>query len=176
MFNAYFLIDYYPKYHCEFNYIEMFWGAAKAWCRANCTFNLDGHLNLVKEALKSVTVCKIHRLARKSYRYMDAYRVKGTDGCSLSTKMIEYAVKKYRGHRVIPHRILETENLFKYTIFRFTQFLKYTFFTDQIETDSGFRVRYCIKRTPFFPYSELFLRFSWQLLCANIRKTAKLIF
>lgn len=111
--DAGYLIDYYPKYHCEFNYIEMFWGAAKAWCRANCTFNFNDHLNLVKEALKSVTVCKIRRFARKSYRYMDAYRVKGTDGCSLSTKMIEYAVKKYRGHRVIPHRILETENLFK---------------------------------------------------------------
>ena len=25
--------DYYIKYHCELNYIEMLWGAAKAWSR-----------------------------------------------------------------------------------------------------------------------------------------------
>ena len=34
--NAGFAIDFYPKYHYEFNYIKKFWGAAKAFARANC--------------------------------------------------------------------------------------------------------------------------------------------
>ena len=42
---------------------------------------------------------------------MDAYRIKSSDGNSLSTQMIEYAVKKYRGHRKIPFRILENDDL-----------------------------------------------------------------
>lgn len=103
------IIDFYPKYHCEFNYIEMFWGASKAWSRARCTFNFPDHVELVPKALESVSICKIRKFARKSYRYMDAYRIKGSDGNSLSCKMIEYAVKKYRGHRKIPVSILEND-------------------------------------------------------------------
>ena len=74
--NAGFIIDYYPKYHCEFNYIEMFWGAAKAWSRLGCTFNFNYLIALVPNALESVSLTKIRKFARKSYRYMDAYRVK----------------------------------------------------------------------------------------------------
>ena len=103
-------IDFYPKYHCEFNYIEMFWGAAKAWSRSNCTFNFSDHVNMVPKALDSVSVLKIRKYARKSYRYMDAYRIKDSGGNSLSLKQIEYAVKKYRGHRKIPLRILENDD------------------------------------------------------------------
>ena len=105
-----FCIDYYPKYHCEFNYIEMFWGAAKAWSRANCTFNFNDHVRLVPKALDSVSLTKIKKFARKSYRYMDAYRITSSGGNSLTCKQIEYAVKRYRGHRKIPIRILETED------------------------------------------------------------------
>lgn len=101
------VIDFYPKYHCEFNFIEMFWGAAKAWYRANCTFNLSDHVKHVVKALDSVCLSKIRKFARKSYRYMDAYRITDSGGNSLTCKQIEYAVKKYRGHRKIPLRILE---------------------------------------------------------------------
>ena len=110
MLGAGFCIDYYPKYHCEFNYIEMFWGAAKAWSRANCTFNFNDHVRLVPKALDSVSLTKIKKFARKSYRYMDAYRITSSIGNSLTCKQIEYAVKRYRGHRKIPIRILETED------------------------------------------------------------------
>jgi hypothetical protein len=105
----FFVSIYYPKYHCEFNYIEMFWGAAKAWSRSRCTFNWNDHIVLVPQALESVSIAKIRKFARKSYRYMDAYRVKDSGGSSLNIQQIEYAVKKYRGHRKIPLRILEID-------------------------------------------------------------------
>ena len=105
------LIDFYPKYHCEFNYIEMFWGAAKAWCRARCSFNFTDHVVLVPKALENVSLAKIRKFARKSYRYMDAYRVKDEGGNSLSCQQLKYAVKKYRGHRKFPVRILDIRNL-----------------------------------------------------------------
>lgn len=104
-------IDFYPKYHCEFNYIEMFWGAAKAWSRARCTFNFNDHVALVPKAIDSVSIAKIRKFARKSYRYMDAYRLKHSNEHSLTCRQIEYAVKKYRGHRKIPLGILELGNL-----------------------------------------------------------------
>ena len=101
------IIDFCPKYHCEFNYIEMVWGAAKAWSRANCTFNVVEHMHIVQEAFGSASISKIRKFARKAYRYMDAYRITDSGGSSLTCQQIEYAVKKYRGHRKIPLRIFD---------------------------------------------------------------------
>ena len=98
-------IDFYPKYHCEFSHIEMFWGAAKSWIRGNCTFNFNHHVNMVPKALDSVSISKIRKFARKSYRYMDAYRITDSGGNSSTCKQVEFSVKKYRGHRKIPVRI-----------------------------------------------------------------------
>jgi hypothetical protein len=144
--NAGYLIDFYPKYNNEFNYIETFWGAAKAWCRANCTFTFKDHVKLVPKALESVTLCKIRKFARKSYRYMDAYRVRGNDGNSLSSKMIEYAVKKYRGHRVIPYRILENDLLLNTIITERTLQNCAHFSFEQIETNSRVKMSATVSR------------------------------
>ncbi|CAG8796914.1 32343_t:CDS:1, partial [Racocetra persica] len=44
---------------------------------------------------------KIHRFARRSERFMSAYKL------GLSGKAADFAVKKYHSHRRIPEQVLE---------------------------------------------------------------------
>ena len=93
-------VMFYPKYHYELNYIEMYWGAAKRYARENCNYTWKGLEKTVPLALDSVSLNSIRKFERKSARYMDCYR-KG-----LNMKQAEYAVKKYKSHRKIPDSIL----------------------------------------------------------------------
>jgi hypothetical protein len=63
-----------PKFHPELNAIEMYWGAAKAHARSNCTYNFQDLRKQVPISLDSVKLPAIRRYFRKCFKYMDGYR------------------------------------------------------------------------------------------------------
>ncbi len=91
----------YPKFHCELNFIESFWGNAKWYSRLHCDYSFKSIKEVVPHALESVTLTRIRRFARRSNWYMSAYE------WGLSGKAAVFAVKKYRSHHRVPESVLE---------------------------------------------------------------------
>jgi hypothetical protein len=95
-------ILYYPKYHCELNYIEMVWAYLKGYLRRNCSYNFNDLKNSIPTVLENhIPLSFVRRVARHCYRTMDAYR-QGLDGL-----LLDYALKVYKSHRRIPLGVIE---------------------------------------------------------------------
>ena len=96
-----------PKFHCELNFIEMIWGYIKGILRRDCSFNFNDLVLNLPRHLDSVSLPFIKRASRHCLRFfMDGYRA------GLVGPLLDYAMKKYKGHRMIPRdnlRLIEEE-------------------------------------------------------------------
>jgi hypothetical protein len=90
-------IIFYPKHHCELNFIEMVWGWLKPYHRRSCTYNYK-HLeeSLPVSIEEAMPVAFVRRAFRHCMRFMTGYRE------GLTGPLLEFAVQKYASHRAIP--------------------------------------------------------------------------
>ncbi|KIO24591.1 hypothetical protein M407DRAFT_76769, partial [Tulasnella calospora MUT 4182] len=92
---------YYPKFHCELNFIEMCWGRAKyAYRMYGIPWNEAQQAERVRQALDSVSHLSMVRFANQSVRFMRAYRQ------GLSGSQAAWANKKYHSHRTLPPELV----------------------------------------------------------------------
>ena len=98
-----FTIIFPPKYHCELNFIEQIWGWLKNYHRRTCTYNrADLERELPHTLDDLIPIDFFRRASRNCYRFMSGYRH------GLTGALLEYSVKKYRGHRRIPDNVIDT--------------------------------------------------------------------
>jgi hypothetical protein len=88
-------VIFYPKFHCELNFIEPYWCAAKYYAREHCEYSLKGLRAVLPAALDSVSSTAINRYYNHCARVMEAY----SEGFDYGTK--EFTQQVYKGHRQV---------------------------------------------------------------------------
>ena len=86
-------VIFYPKFHCELNYIEYYWAALKQYTRANCRYSFQELEATVLKGTDSVELGTIRRFAVRSTRWMMAYMN------GLSEEQRAFSEKQYKSHR-----------------------------------------------------------------------------
>ena len=95
------LVLFYPPFHCEINFIEYFWGAAKRYTRENCEYDFPSLKRLVPEAMEQVSNKLIWKFANRTKRIINAYDTGAIYGSETYKSIVS---TRYKSHR----RVSET--------------------------------------------------------------------
>ena len=98
------MVIFYPKYHCELNFIELIWSYMKSTLRKSCTFNFADLKTKIALLVDSIPLDVFQSSARFCYRFMSGYRI------GLSGPLLDFTLKKFKCHRSIPPGVVDEMN------------------------------------------------------------------
>jgi hypothetical protein len=96
-----------PKFHCELNFIEFFWGAIKKYLCDNCDYTFDTLKENMPKVLASVQLQTIRQWEHRMFRWMDAYRA-GMGTTDAQKQVKKFSSTKYKSHRRVPETVART--------------------------------------------------------------------
>jgi transposase len=92
-----------PKYHCELNFIEYFWGAMKKYLRDHTDYTFPTLKENIPKAMASIPLETIRKWEQRTIRWCEAYQSgKGAKEAQLAVK--QFGSKHFKSHRRVTER------------------------------------------------------------------------
>ena len=88
-----------PKFHCELNFIEYFWGDVKYYLCKHCNYTFAELQENLPKALASVDISTIWKWEHRMIRWMEAYRG-GHDAKEAQLLVKWFSSCRYTSHHV----------------------------------------------------------------------------
>ena len=95
-----------PKFHCELNFIEFFWGRVKKYLRDHCDCTFETLKENMPRALASVELRSIHLWEHRTHRWINAYQ-SGLGTKDAQLKVQQFSSTKYKSHRRVPETVAQ---------------------------------------------------------------------
>jgi hypothetical protein len=90
-----------PKFYCELNFIEFFWGTVKQYLQEHCDYSFETLKENMPKALSAVPLATIRQWEHHMIRWMDAYQ-KGMATQDAQLHVQKFSSTMYKSHCRIP--------------------------------------------------------------------------